>query len=119
MTGWLLRRRSERGSMVPVVVALASVLVLCTVGVAAAASVLVARRQAQSGADLAALAAAEAARKNGDPCGIAADTAKSNKVVVLTCEVEGRIVTLRISRETSTLLGQRFKLEVKARAGPK
>ena len=119
MTGRMARgRRTERGSATVLVVAFAAVLLLtgCALGVVTA--MVRAHRIAQSGADLAAISAARALSRGGDPCAEAARVANADGVRVTSCRVDGTIVTLGVTAPGPHWLGQRADLEAQARAGP-
>ncbi|MGO3815803.1 MAG: Rv3654c family TadE-like protein, partial [Cellulosimicrobium funkei] len=80
-----------------------------------------ARGTAQTGADLAALAAATAVRDGWEPCGRAREAAARNRAVVVACTEQGAGV-VRVDAESSagvTFLGVTFgRATAAARAGP-
>jgi secretion/DNA translocation related TadE-like protein len=108
----------ERGSATLLVVGCGAVLLLlgCALGVVAA--LVTAHRVAQAAADLAALAAAGALGRGGDPCAAGADLAAANGARLTGCRVRGREVTLRVVVTGPRWLGQTGDLVAEARAGP-
>ena len=110
--------RDQRGSATVLVVALSGVLLLLGAALGVVAAMVVAHRSAQSGADLAALAAAQATSRGADGCGAAAEVAESNDVVLTGCDVRGRVVEVTVSRSGPHWLGQAADLAARARAGP-
>jgi secretion/DNA translocation related TadE-like protein len=77
-----------------------------------------AHRVAQSAADLAALAGAEARGRGRDPCTAAASIALANGASLDSCAVEGFDVRLQVTVTGPHWLGQRDDLSAQARAGP-
>ena len=77
-----------------------------------------AHRVAQSAADLAALAGAQARGRGGDPCSEAALVARANGASLDECGVEGFDVRLQVTVTGPHWLGQRHDLSAQARAGP-
>jgi secretion/DNA translocation related TadE-like protein len=77
-----------------------------------------AHRVAQSAADLAALAGAEARGRGRDPCATAASIALANGASLDSCVVEGFDVRLQVTVAGPHWLGQRHDLSAQARAGP-
>lgn len=109
--------RTERGAASPVVLGLAVALVLLSLVLVAVGHVLVERRRAAAGADLAALAGAVELQHRRAACPAAAANARSNGVELTACRVEGervRVTTL----VTTRLLGREFPLTARAYAGP-
>lgn len=100
--------------LMPMVAALGVVtLVLAHLGAA-----LVARRQAQAGADLAALAGASALQRGEDGCAAAARVAGRNRVEVSTCVVSSRRITLRVVKQLELPVLGPVPVSGVARAGP-
>ncbi len=89
--------RDERGAATVLVVAMAAVVLVVGCAVAGATGLVVAHRRAQAAADLAALAAAGALQRGGDPCGAAADLAGRNDARLVTCEVRGADLVVRVT----------------------
>ena len=118
MTGREVGRGGERGSATVLVLAFSAVLLLvgCALGVVTA--MVHASRVAQSGADLAALAAARARSQGADPCREAARVATADGVRVTSCRVSGPTVTLTVTAPGPHWLGQTSDLSAQARAGP-
>ena len=110
--------RDERGSATVPAVAFLAVLVLVAAALGVVAAMVTAHRQAQSAADLAALAAAGAAADRRDPCREGGRLAAANGAQVLECRVEGREVVVTVRVRGPRWLGQTGDLDARARAGP-
>lgn len=93
------RGRGDVGSATVLVMAACLLGVFAAGAVATLGSAVVARHRAQSAADLAALAAADAVlgRSTGDPCAAAASVAGAAGARLVTCVVDGRDVVVRTS----------------------
>ncbi len=111
-------RREERGSATLVATACLGVLLLLGSALGVVAAILVAHRQAQSAADLAALAGAQAAADGADGCARGGAVAATNGARLIACRVSGREVRLRVQVTGPRWLGQRGDLVAEARAGP-
>jgi secretion/DNA translocation related TadE-like protein len=111
-------RRGEHGSATLFAVAVIGVLVLVGGALGVVAALVHAHRVAQSAADLAALAGAEARARGRDPCGAAAAIAAANGAGVDSCAVEGFDVRVQVTVPGPRWLGQRHDLSAQARAGP-
>ena len=118
MTGTRRRARDERGSATLFAVAMIGVLVLIGAALGVVGAMVHAHRQAQSAADLAALAGAQAHNRGADPCGTAADIAAANGATLDICAIEGRDVRLQVTVDGPKWLGQTHDLSAQARAGP-
>jgi secretion/DNA translocation related TadE-like protein len=100
-----------------VVQALAVALVLLSAVLVAVGHVVVERRRAAAGADLAALAGAVEVQHRRDACPVAARIARRNGVELTSCDVEGEQV--RVSTAVTTrLLGREVEVRAHAHAGP-
>ncbi|WP_241238246.1 Rv3654c family TadE-like protein [Nocardioides pantholopis] len=110
--------RDERGSASLMATACLGVLLLVGAGLGVVAAMVVAHRQAQAAADLAALAAAQDVARGGSGCGAGLAIAQANDASVLECRVDGRDVRLRVSVRGPRWLGQDGDLVAEARAGP-
>jgi secretion/DNA translocation related TadE-like protein len=108
----------ERGSATPFAVACLGVLVLLAAALGVVAAMIHAQRQAQSAADLAALAAARALGHGADGCAEGGRIATANGARLLACDVDGREVRLRVEVAGPRWLGQTADLGAEARAGP-
>jgi secretion/DNA translocation related TadE-like protein len=108
----------ERGSATLFAFAVIGVLVLVGAGLGVVAAMVHAHRVAQSAADLAALAGAEATARGRDPCLAAATVATANGATVDSCVVEGSDVRLQVTVAGPHWLGQDHDLSAQARAGP-
>jgi len=111
----------ERGAGTVLVLGIVAVVLVLALGLASLARAQAARGAAQTGADLAALAAASAARDGWDPCARAREVAPRNGVVVTACAEQGAGV-VRVDVESSagvTVLGVALgRAAAAARAGP-
>ncbi len=113
-----MRCRGERGSATLFLVACLAVLLLvgCALGVVAA--MVRAHRAAQAAADLAALAAASAVGRGGDPCAAGGSIAVANGARLTSCRILGADATVRVEVAGPHWLGQLADLGAEARAGP-
>jgi secretion/DNA translocation related TadE-like protein len=109
---------SERGSVTPFAVACLGLLMLLTAALGVVSAIICAHRQAQSAADLAALAAAQALSHGADACGAGARIASANGARLITCQVTGNAVLVRVEVSGPRWLGQSADLDAEARAGP-
>jgi secretion/DNA translocation related TadE-like protein len=114
----LRRHPTERGGATVLAIGLVGVLATVAVLVGALGGAVADQRRAESAADLAALAAAGAAQAGGDPCGSARASAGRNGARLVACAVAGEVVTVRVQRRTHPVLGRRFTLIGRSRAGP-
>lgn len=119
-------RRGEAGSGTVLVIGLVAVVIVLAGGLALVATAYLARSRAQTGADLAALAAAGAlaaprdvrvapeAQAAADPCGRAREAATRNAVVLTGCSVRpDGVVAVRVRAEHPV-----GTAEARAEAGP-
>jgi secretion/DNA translocation related TadE-like protein len=113
-----VRRRREQGSATLFAVAVIGVLVLVGAALGVVAAMVHAHRVAQSAADLAALAGAEAQARGRDPCASAAVVARANGARFDSCTVEGLDVRVQVTVTGPHWLGQHHDLSALARAGP-
>lgn len=113
-----MRLRADDGSATLLAVAMLGVLVLVGAALGVVAALVVAHREAQSAADLAALAGAAALADGGDACGRGGVVAGLNDARLVDCRVEGRDVRVRVQVVGPRWLGQHADLEAEARAGP-
>lgn len=106
---------SDDGSGTLLAVTVVAAVVVVTGAMLPLSQVFVARAQAGGAADAAALAAADAAsgRHPGYPCELAASVASANGTSLQSCEVDGLIVSVTVSRG---ILG--FAVGARATAGP-
>lgn len=110
--------RDEGGSAVPFAMACVGVLCLLGAALGVVTAMVHAHRQAQSAADLAALAAADAAGSGLDACGAGRAVAAANDALVVSCSLDGRDVTVTVTVDGPRWLGQTADLSAQARAGP-
>jgi secretion/DNA translocation related TadE-like protein len=94
------------------------VLLLVGAALAVVGAMVVAHRSAQSAADLAALAGAEAIAEGAEPCGPAATVAAANGAALDGCAVSGRELLVEVTVPGPRWLGQPHDLSARARAGP-
>ncbi|MCB7135255.1 Rv3654c family TadE-like protein [Cellulosimicrobium marinum] len=82
-------RRAERGSGTALVLGVVGAVAVVLLALAALAQAQAGRGRAQTGADLAAIAAATALRDGWDACTVAHETAARNAVRVVACTAAG------------------------------
>jgi secretion/DNA translocation related TadE-like protein len=111
-------RAHERGSATLFAVALIGLLLLVGAALGVVGAMIHAHRVAQSAADLAALAGAEARGSGRDPCAASAAIAQANGASLDSCAVEGFEVRLQVTVTGPRWLGQHHDLSAQARAGP-
>ena len=112
------RGQDERGAATVLAVAFLGVLVLVGAALGVVGAMVHAHRVAQSAADLAALAGAEAVGDGGDACSAAAGIAAANGADLTVCEVAARDVRVQVTVVGPHWLGQEHDLVAEARAGP-
>jgi len=112
------RERAERGAATLLVVALLGALLFCGAALGVVQALFEANRHAQSAADLAALAGARALVDGADGCAAAGHSAARNGVALLSCDVSGSTVTVRLQAHGPRWLGQAEDVTATARAGP-
>ena len=108
----------ERGAATLLAVSFLGVLVLVGSALAVVGGMVVAHREAQSAADLAALAGASAVTDGEEPCPAAARLAADNDARLQECTVDGPEVTVEVTVAGPRWLGQTHDLAARARAGP-
>ena len=112
-----MRRGDETGSATPFAIACLGLLVLVAAALGVVAAIVHAHREAQSAADLAALAAAGSVGQ-GDPCAAGRQVAAANDASLTGCVVNGREVRVHVEVTGPHWLGQTADLTAEARAGP-
>ena len=110
--------RGEEGAATVLVLAMVGVLTFVTVGLAAGAGLVRAQREAQSAADLAALAAASAHLKGDDGCAAAASVAAANGARLAACDPGADDVRISVEVAGPRWVGRRVAVRAEARAGP-
>lgn len=110
--------REERGAVTALAVAMLGILILIAAALAVGEAMVVAHRRAQSAADLAALAAAEAIQHARDPCTAASEVATANGADLTGCTVETYDVTISATVTGPRWLGAHADFAAQARAGP-
>lgn len=108
----------ERGAATLLAVACLGVLVLVGAALGVVAAMVHAHREAQSAADLAALAAASALAQGRDGCSAARHIAAANRARLDGCQIEGREVIVEVTVTGPRWLRQTEDLRARARAGP-
>lgn len=111
--------RRDRGAAT--IYALALVMVLASIGTAAlaVAAAVVARHQADSAADMAALSAAATARDGSDgACAIAAEVARAQHAVLSDCRFDGQVADVTVTVQALSFGGLLPPALGRARAGP-
>ena len=112
------RARGEAGAATVTALAFLGVLVMVGAALGVVAAMIHAHRQAQSAADLAALAGAAALAHGDDACGSADRMASANHARLDGCQVVGSEVTVDVTVDGPRWLGQTADLQARARAGP-
>lgn len=110
--------QDESGSAAPFAVGAIGLLLFVGAALSVVGAVFVAHRTAQSAADLAALAGADALQVSGDACAAAARIADRNGATLESCEIAGEDVTVTVRVEGPRWLGQPGDPVAEARAGP-
>ncbi|QIG44894.1 flp pilus-assembly TadE/G-like family protein [Nocardioides anomalus] len=108
----------DRGSATLFALAVIGLLALVGGALGVVAAMVHAHRVAQSAADLAALAGAQALVRGADPCSAAATIATANGATLDTCATTAADVTVQVSVRGPHWLAQRHDLSAQARAGP-
>lgn len=116
--GAALSRRGERGSAAVLAMVLLGALATASILVAAFGGAVVDQRRVEAAADLGALAGASATQRGEPGCTAAASVASANGGRVSSCTVSGEIVEVQVARDTRRVLGLRFTVTSRARAGP-
>ena len=111
------RVRDDVGAGTVLAVAMMGLLVTVTLTCGGVVAVVAAHRQAQSAADLAALAGAAALQDGGDPCQHAGQIASRNGAHLTRCQVDGWDVAVVVSG-AAHLPGGSVDLKARGRAGP-
>jgi secretion/DNA translocation related TadE-like protein len=112
------RTAGQRGTTTVLATVLVGVLAVLAVLVALVGEAVTDQRRVESAADLAALAGAAAAQRGQDGCAAARVMVARNRARLAACSVLGSTVTLQAARRTRPVLGLRFTLTSRARAGP-
>lgn len=111
--------RDERGAGTVLALALTAVVALVAFAVAGVTALVAGHRLAQSAADLAALAGAQAMQIGGvDPCVRAEDVARRNGASLEVCRIDGWNLEVTVVRQSPRLLGQVASLRARSHAGP-
>lgn len=112
------RVEPESGAATLLVVAMAGVLLLLGAALGVVTAMVTAHREAQSAADLAALAGARRVAAGGDGCETATRIATANGARLMSCTVSGRVVDVEVAVPGPRWLGQQADLAARSRAGP-
>lgn len=113
-----MRREYNEGSASLLVVSLTGVILLLGLASTFMTATAAAHRQAQSAADLAALAGATTAQQGGDACTAASVIAVHNRASLIDCRVAGQDVWVSVRLAGPEFLGHTFEITGRARAGP-
>jgi secretion/DNA translocation related TadE-like protein len=113
-----MTRRSERGSAAVLATVLVGVLAVVAVLLAVVGGAVADQRRVESAADLGALAGAAAVQRGQDGCSAAARIVTRNRARLTACSVAGQVVAVRVVRGTRRVVGHRFTVSSRARAGP-
>ena len=108
----------ERGSAAPFAVGVIGLLLLLGAALGVVGAIFVAHRTAQSAADLAALAGANALQVSEDACAAATAIADRNGARLRSCEIADEDVTVTVEVHGPRWLGQSGDPVARARAGP-
>jgi len=108
----------ERGTATVLTMVLAAVLTLVGLAGAWVGAVVADHRAAQSAADLAALAGAQAVQDGHVACAAAAEVALANEAMLRDCSVVGEDVWVIVEVDAPGLLGRTPKVRGSAHAGP-
>jgi secretion/DNA translocation related TadE-like protein len=111
-------RRAERGSATVHAAWLIALLTTVALFGCAIGSVLVGQRQVAAAADLAALAGAAAVQQGFAGCEQAADIARRNHARLVSCAIDGDVLTVRVAARVRSAFESSFELQARARAGP-
>lgn len=99
-------------------VALAGLTLLVAAALLQVGWVIAAKHQAQTAADLSALAGSAAALRGDDGCSKAHTVARRNGAILETCRTDLAVVTVRTARTSSFIWGAGFRARADARAAP-
>lgn len=108
----------ERGTATVAVLALIGVVLLVAAGAATVLGAVVAHRQAQAAADLAALSGAAAGEQGGDACAAAGEVAEANRSALTDCRVDGDDVLVTVAVDLPGAVEVLDEVRARARAGP-
>ncbi len=112
-------RRNERGAAALLAPGLAAVVLFLALAVALVGRLVVDQRRAAVAADLAALAGATAVQHDRDACAAVSALARRNGATVVSCEVRGEVVRVRVSVDGLRALGRTWSVRAGAVAGPR
>lgn len=107
-------RAGEEGAASVLTVVLTCALIAIAWMSATSVAVVVAHREAQTAADLAALAAAADLGEADHGCGAAAAVASANKARLVSCDIEGQSVSVEVEVKVPSRLAD---VRARARAG--
>lgn len=109
---------TESGSATMWLIPMVAILGLVTLVLAHVGAALVERRQAESAADLAAVAGAAALQHGRDGCARATAIAGRNTADLVGCAVSGWRITVRVRRHVEVPVLGEVPVTARARAGP-
>lgn len=108
----------DRGAATVLAVVFIGLLTSVAVAVVAVGGLLSGHRRAASAADLAALAGAAALQQGTPGCAAAEEVAAANGSRLLSCRIDGQVLTVEVGVDVESLLGSSWTLTGRARAGP-
>ena len=119
MTGWARRHPSaESGASTVHAVSVTVLLVVVTLVLLQAASLVQMRHRVAAAADLAALAASRASTAGEDGCRAGAAVARRNGARLVACRMDFDVATVTARASSPAWWGGRWASEQKARAAP-
>lgn len=113
-----IRRRDDEGAATVWAAGLLLLVTFVALALAGVGGVLVAHRQAQAAADLAALGGAGALQEGGEACAVAAAIAARNGAQLLECREEGVEIVVTAQVTADGIPAGPWRLVGRARAGP-
>ena len=113
-----VRRADDSGSATVHAAVMIAVLVTVALLAGAAVSVFTAHRKVAAAADLAALAGASALQHQESACPAAGRIAARNDATLVSCDVSGEVLTVRVSRAVDSVFDTSVTVHARARAGP-
>lgn len=110
--------RDDAGAATALATMLIGLLLFVGLALGVVAAAVLAHRQAQSAADLAALAGAHAVQQRAEPCAAAAAVAQRNRARLTGCSRTGQEVVVTVRVRGPRWAGHGFRILGRARAGP-
>jgi secretion/DNA translocation related TadE-like protein len=110
--------RDQRGTATVLAVSVAGILLLVALALIALGGLVVAQRRAATAADLAALAGATAVQQGSGGCDVAAELARRNGALLVSCRRRGSDLQLRVEVRVDLPIFRSVDVSARARAGP-